>query len=568
MQLLKFFLSISVLLLLHALSFSQNIVISADDIETHVSTLASQQYGGRFPGSNGDSLSANYIVNAMKANGADEVIVQDFKISIGVKAGTNSMIINDKNLIFDKDFSVYGYSASSNLKTTVVFVGKSHVYTAADSIEIKSKWIITPRASQMTANGDTDRDKAQMLADAGVAGVIFVSILPDFSQDNLVVAKENLGRMSIPVIHISRENSDKLLKHIQSDNEFLNSDKIASSEIVVSAKTEILPIEVTTHNIIGVVQSKSKEKIDELIFIGAHYDHLGMGGNGSSSRRQDTVAVHFGADDNASGVAVLLELIEATSKSSEKLSRDVVFVAFGAEERGLIGSEFYVKSSEEQISKATAMINLDMLGRLKTDKSLQIGGVGTSLQSDSILNAINKNYGFKLVLSPEGYGPSDHASFYAKNVPVFFISTGAHGDYHTPSDSPEKLNYPAMSEITAYAFDLILGIDNLNNRLSFQESGPKNSTEARHGGKRKVSFGLMPDFAASDIAGLRADVVTPGKPAALAGMQNGDIIKSINGSPVIDIQEYMYRLGQLNPGEQVIVDVDRNGEMIVLIIQL
>jgi aminopeptidase YwaD len=564
----RFLFSVLILLLFKGVSYSQNLVISSVDLQTHVNILASKEYGGRFPGSSGDSISAIYIVNAMKANGADEVNVQDFKIGIGVKAGDNILSLNDGKLIFGKDFSVYGYSASTNLTTSVVFVGKLHVFTAADSAEIKSKWVITPRASQMTANGDTDRDKAQMLADAGVAGVIFVSILPDFSQDNLVVVKENLGRMSIPVIHISRETSQRLLTLVMSDNDFLNSDKIVSSEIVLSAKTEILPVEVTTHNIIGIVKSKSKEKVDELIFIGAHYDHLGMGGSGSSSRRQDTVAVHFGADDNASGVAVLLELIEATSKNSGKISRDIVFVAFGAEERGLLGSEFYVKSSEEQISKATAMINLDMLGRLKTDKSLQIGGVGTSLQSDSILNAINKNYGFKLVLSPEGYGPSDHASFYAKNVPVFFISTGAHGDYHTPSDSPEKLNYTAMSEITAYAFDLILGIDNLNNRLSFQESGPKNSTEARHGGKRKVSFGLMPDFAATDIAGLRADVVSPGKPAALAGMQNGDIIKSINGSPVNDIQEYMYRLGQLNPGEQVIVDVDRNGEMIVLIIQL
>ena len=568
MHLLKILFSVSVLLLLNSIAFSQNIEISSDDIETHVSTLASQQYGGRFPGSTGDSLSANYIVNEMKANGADEVILQDFKISIGVKAGVNIMTINDADLIFGKDFSVYGYSASTHLSTSLVFVGNQHVFTAADSLAIKSKWVITPRASQMTANGDTDRDKAQMLADAGAAGVIFVSILPDFSQDNLVVANENLGRMTIPVIHISRETSAKLFQLVQSDNEFLNSDKIAFSDNIITAKTEILQVEVITHNIIGIVKTKNKSKLDELIFIGAHYDHLGMGGNGSSSRRQDTVAVHFGADDNASGVAVLLELIEATSKNSEKLNRDIVFVAFGAEERGLLGSEFYVKSYEEQISKATAMINLDMLGRLKTDKSLQIGGVGTSIQSDSILNAINKNYGFKLVLSPEGYGPSDHASFYAKNVPVFFISTGAHGDYHTPSDSPEKINYSAMSDITAYTYDLILGIDNLKTRLSFQEAGPKNSTETRHGGKRKVSFGLMPDFAATDIAGLRADVVSPGKPAALAGMQNGDIIKSINGNPVNDIQEYMYRLGQLNPGEQVIVDVDRNGEMIVLIIQL
>lgn len=568
MHKLIFLSSILLLLVSHGLIYSQSNLIKSDELKNHVYTLASDDYLGRFPGSAGDSLSANYIAEQMKANGATEVYLQDFNISIGVKTGNNSMKVNAETLVFEKDFSVYGFSSSTNLRASIVIVGKQHVLSATDSATLQSKWVITARSSQMTTNGDTDRDKAQMLADAGAAGVIFVSVLPDFSQDNLVIVDENLGRMSVPVLHISREISEKLLKTVDADNNFLNSDKIVFPEITIEAKTEILPVEVTTHNIIAIVRADKSSKIDEHIIVGAHYDHLGFGGTGSGSRRQDTVAVHFGADDNASGVAVLLELIEAISTNQDKLSRDVIFIAFGAEERGLIGSQYYVKTAEKEIIKAVAMINLDMVGRTKSDKSLQIGGVGTSIQSDSILNAINKNYGFKLVLSTEGYGPSDHASFYAKSIPVFFMSTGAHGDYHTPADSPEKIDYNSMSEITAFTFDLILGIDNLKTGLDFKEAGPKSSTEARHGGKRKVSFGLMPDFAATDIAGLRADVVTPGKPAALAGMQNGDIIKSINGNPVNDIQEYMYRLGQLNPGDQVIVDVDRNGEMIVLIIQL
>lgn len=565
----KIVLSLSLVLVFFSGSLlSQNSVINTTELKNHVNILASDDFEGRFPGTKGDSLSVDYIMTEMRESGANDVFVQDFNVNIGVKSGGNQLIVEEEDFIFSKDFSVYGFSSSANVNASVIILGRLHVLTDEDSVLLKSKWVVTYRSDQMTANGDTDRDKAQMLADAGGGGVIFVSDLPDFTPDKLVVVNENLGRMKIPVLHISRNKAAEILLHCSLEADFLKTDNIVASDTKIFAKTEILPVDVTTHNVIGIVKAEKNNKIAESIVVGAHYDHLGYGGVGSSSRRQDTVAVHYGADDNASGVAVMLEIMKQVSQSSYKLNRDVVFVAFGAEERGLLGSEFFTSSSALDFTKVNAMINLDMVGRLKEDKTLLIGGVGTSLQSDSLLNVINGNYNFKLILSSEGYGPSDHASFYAKNIPVFYISTGAHSDYHTPNDKPEKIDYSGMAEITAYVYNLILGVDNLPHRLGFQEAGPKVAAEARHGGKRKVSFGLMPDFAARDIVGLRADVVTPGKPAALAGMQNGDTIKSINGNPVNDIQEYMYRLGQLNPGDQVIVDIERNGELLVLLIQL
>lgn len=547
---------------------SQNSLIDTLRLKKHVYTLASDSLGGRFPGTKGDSIAANYIMCEMQANGASTVFIQNFDIITGVKSGKNELIIGNEAFVFGKDFSVYGFSTSSFVNSDIVILGKMHIISSEDSALVKSKWIITYRADQMTDNGETDRDKAQMLTDIGAGGIIFVSDLTNFSPDKLVVLNENLGKLTIPVLHISRKIAEEILLGCSIGIDFLKSELIVPLGLKISAKTEILPVEVTTHNVIGIVKAEKNRNVDQPIVLGAHYDHLGFGGVGTSSRQQDTLAVHYGADDNASGVAVMLELIKQVSQNSSILNRDIVFVAFGAEERGLLGSEFFTSSNALDFTKVNAMINLDMVGRLREDKTLQISGIGTSLQTDSLLNIINKNYNFKFALSPEGYGPSDHATFYAKNIPVFYISTGAHGDYHTPKDKAQKINYKGMAEITSYVHSLILEINNIQNRLSFQEAGPKGVTEARHGGKRKVSFGLMPSFAETDIDGLRADVVTPGKPAALAGMQNGDIIKSINGNAVHNIQEYMYRLGQLNPGDQVIVDVKRNEELIVLIIQL
>jgi aminopeptidase YwaD len=214
-----------------------------------------------------------------------------------------------------------------------------------------------------------------------------------------------------------------------------------------------------------------------------------------------------------------------------------------------------------------AMINLDMVGRLNETNNLQISGVGTATGLKDLIYSKSDTSVIKLTLSDEGYGPSDHSSFYGKNIPVLFYFTGAHLDYHTPMDTYDKINFDGMSKISRMVFRVAEELASSPVRLQFRESGPKTETVRYRRGKG-VTLGIMPDFAGVIKNGLRADFVTPGKPAALGGMQKGDIIIFINGKQVNNIEDYMFRMGQLKHGETISVEVLRNAKKVVLLIQL
>jgi membrane-associated protease RseP (regulator of RpoE activity) len=214
------------------------------------------------------------------------------------------------------------------------------------------------------------------------------------------------------------------------------------------------------------------------------------------------------------------------------------------------------------------MINLDMVGRMRdSSKTIQVGGVGTAEGLKNLVVSSIDTGIVSLTLAEEGYGPSDHSSFYGKNIPVLFFTTGAHLDYHTPDDTWDKLNYEGMKLIGDYIFDISKQFADSPERLVYKESGPKIET-SRAMRRRGVTLGIMPDFAGNIKNGLRADFVTPGKPAALGGMKKGDIITAIEGKPVNNIDDYMYRLSQLKAGQTISVEITRNGKKEVLLIQL
>jgi aminopeptidase-like protein len=291
-----------------------------------------------------------------------------------------------------------------------------------------------------------------------------------------------------------------------------------------------------------------------------------MGGENSSSRRRDTIAVHNGADDNASGVAAVLEIAEKIYSQKDDLSKNFKFVLFGAEEMGLLGSKYFVENSNIDSSSVTAMLNLDMVGRMKPDSSIQIGGTGTSLETKEIINEINNEFGFKIAMSDAGYGPSDHAAFYAKDIPVFFISSGAHSEYHTPDDDLDALNIEGIQMIANYTSEIATHISQRSEGLTYQESGPKSNPG---GGRRyKVALGIMPDFTSTENNGLGVDFVSPGKPGHNGGMKKGDLIVAIDGKPIKNIHEYMFRMSKHNVGDRITVTVQREENEEVLIIQL
>jgi hypothetical protein len=264
---------------------------------------------------------------------------------------------------------------------------------------------------------------------------------------------------------------------------------------------------------------------------------------------------------------MLIELAGKMAGTKGSHGRNILFAAFTGEEKGLLGSKYFADNPPVSLSKVNAMINLDMVGRLKETGDIQVGGVGTAVNLREKVQALTDTASIKPVFTPEGSGPSDHSAFYAKNIPVLFITTGAHVDYHTPSDTWDKLNYPGMVKLSDYIFRLASSVACDTPRLAFRESGPQSDTYRRPG-RRGVTLGIMPDVTGSVKNGLRADLVTPGRPADLGGMKKGDIITSINGKPVTNIEDYMFRLSQLKRGETITVEVLRNDKKIELLIQL
>ena len=329
----------------------------------------------------------------------------------------------------------------------------------------------------------------------------------------------------------------------------------------------------TTHNIIAVLPGKDKHLKHEYIVVGSHYDHLGMGGKDSGSRRPDTLGVHPGADDNASGDAVVLELAKYFKKV--RSPRSIIFMFFGAEEQGLVGSKQFLEWMKQDDNQRinlpadkkgiVAMVNLDMVGRMR-DNALSVSGTGTSSEFKAIVENVAEQTNVNVSCTPDGYGPSDHASFVAADIPVLFLTTGGHMEYHTPDDVSSTLNYDGMQQTLAFSQELITRLTNMSTTPDYI-SVPSSNT-MKHA-NFKVTLGLMPDvMGASRIPGLRADIVVAGKPAHNAGIRSGDIIQEIDGKPVKDMNEYMERLSELQPDTTIPVKVLRGEEMLTFQVHL
>ena len=302
---------------------------------------------------------------------------------------------------------------------------------------------------------------------------------------------------------------------------------------------------ITGNNVVGFVDNKA----ENTVIIGAHFDHLGYGGDGSL-HRDSIKAIHNGADDNASGVAILLNL--AAKLKEKNTNNNYLFMAFSGEEMGLLGSNYYVKNPTIDTKKVSYMINMDMVGRLKKDSALAVYGTGTSPIFKQTLKSHNDN--FKLIQQESGVGPSDHTSFYLADIPVLHFFTGQHEDYHKPGDDSEKLNYDGMDIISKYIFNIITDLDD-NGKLAFRKT--KSEKEQV---RFKVGLGVVPDYM-FDGKGMRIDGVSEDKPAQKAGLLKGDIVTKLGDSTVVDMMSYMRALSGFQSGQQTIVEYKRGEEL-------
>ncbi len=575
--------------------FSQTIEepeITIDELKEHIEYLASDSIKGRKPGTPGDLLAAEYIKNqftAMSLKSLTDDGFQYFEIVTDVNLGeNNSLKISDYSAIPAEDYIPYSFSSNEKLNVEVVFAGygfdidlDSLKWNDYENIDVEGKWAMILRGDPEPDNPDSKfydfvkaRDKVLTAKDRGAAGVLLVSGVKFDETDKLITLyyDKTKSGSGIPVLNIKRNIADKILeiseKTIeQIENEIIETKEPHSFAIPVGlfAETETIQQKVKTQNIIAVLEGNDPILKNQYIVAGGHYDHLGMGGYGSGSRMPDTVAVHNGADDNASGIAGIIEIAEKLAAQNNN-KRSIIFMAFGGEEMGLLGSKYFVNNPLIDLKNIIAMINIDMIGRLNESNKILIGGTGTSKEAESILNNSVEELDINLSFSPEGYGPSDHASFYSENIPVFFVSTGAHEDYHTPFDDIDKINFEGQKVISDYLVNVIDDLSNYDSALTFQEAGPKKNANFR--GRLKVTLGIMPDFTSTDLKGLGVGGVRPDGPAKKGGMEKGDLIIAVDGKSVENIYDYMNRLKKLKPGQIITVDIIRNDEKKVLLIQL
>jgi hypothetical protein len=300
-------------------------------------------------------------------------------------------------------------------------------------------------------------------------------------------------------------------------------------------------------NVVGFLDNKAPYTV----IIGAHYDHLGYGSEGSLYRGEEK-AIHNGADDNASGVAIMLNL--ASKLKGVNTSNNYLFLAFSAEEMGLLGSNYFTKNATLDLKDVNYMLNMDMVGRLKADSTLAVYGVGTAPILKQVVNSSNTK--FKLIEKESGTGPSDHTSFYNSDIPVLHFFTGQHEDYHKPSDDSEKLNYEGMEAISNYIFEIITELDGAG-KLAFR----KTKNESEDVPRFRVGLGVIPDYL-FDGKGMRIDGVSEDKPAQKAGLQKGDIVIQLGDSAIVDMMSYMRALASFNEGDKTKVVVDRNGKTV------
>lgn len=564
--------------------------ITVDELKAHVGFLASDSLKGRKPGTPEGEVAARYIHDQFKSYGLTMLAgdgFQSFEVVNDVRAGNGNLFsVGDFEGKLKEDFIPMSFSGNSTLEREVVFAGYGFdiatdtiTWNDYEQVDVERKWVLIFRGDPEPDKMDSfyipyamERSKVVNASDHGAAGVIFVTPSGVEEKDKLprMFYDKTASAADIPVLSVTRKVADKILA-ASAETVALLEEKLTANmaphsfdlDTKVAASTEVIMEKAVTQNVVAMIEAPGS---DEYIVLGAHYDHLGMGGPGSGSRMPDTSAYHNGADDNASGVAGIIELAGKLAANQGSLNKNVVFIAFAAEEMGLLGSKYFTEHALVPKGQMVAMMNFDMIGRMeKDDRALSVGGVGTAEEFETLLNENLDKDLFTLQMSKDGYGPSDHAAFYAEDVPVLFFSTGAHDDYHTPFDDADRLDYQAQEEVLHFAYNVIEDMM-AQEQLTFKKSGSKDRGHQRT--RLKVTFGIIPDYAGKTEKGMSVDGVREGGPAAGGGMQKGDIIVAIDGKPVGDIYEYMHRLQSLEAGKRVSVDVMRNGEKKVLILQL
>ena len=558
-----------------------------------IKTLASPEMEGRGAGTKGIDRAAHLLQQRYQSLGLDPAGTQGYFQPFTVTTGARLVAHNDlqedvagkkKALKLNEDFVPFSFSSSGEVEAPLVFAGygasaSEFGYDDYAGLDVQGKIVVLLRyePAGFAAKGGHQglTQHAALIAKAinarnhGAKAVVVVNGKLGAGEEDLltrfgsVSGPENAGILLVQVKNkIARDwfgAAGKSLAAVQ--NQIDAGTRPASfafpATLRLSVAVHIDTIHATVNNVLAYVPGKT----DEYIIVGAHYDHLGYG-NADSLAPSQIGQIHPGADDNASGTSGVLELARLFAPLKSRLPRGILFMSFAGEELGLLGSAHWAQQPTRPLDKAIAMINMDMIGRIKGEK-VYIGGVGTGSAFQSLLTAGQKNSPFHFDYSAGGYAASDHTSFVARKIPVLFFFSGLHSDYHKPSDTWDKINAPDAARLLDFIAGVITQLDTASERPKFitvaAEDPHSGVTGTGGGGGYGPWFGSIPDFGQSEN-GVRFSDVQPGSPAAKAGLKAGDVLVDFAGKPIRNLYDFTDALRRSKVGDVVNVTVLRDAK--------
>jgi len=541
--------------------------ITPDSIYKHIAVLASDSLEGREVGEPGEWKAAMYIQGVFKQIGLEPKgdpgqYLQAFGFNKQIDFGPgNRLVVNGNDLQIREEFLPMYQSASRTFEfKEVVPVGygitsEDSAYDDYKGLEVEGKAVLVMRdAPKAESNPHVDFTKYSSLSDkisnalAHKAAAVFFVTPPDQDDTLMSMGGAHVAVKDIPIVLLRRKGLEKL---------GLNFAEPGSFSVV--GQTELIPVKDTGYNVVGYLPTGN----DTTVIIGAHFDHLGWGGKGSSRYLGKEKKIHYGADDNASGTAAMMELARHFASIKSQIHYSLLFVAFSGEEAGILGSAWYVRHWTIDSSKLRMMVNLDMVGRLRAqDKGLAIFGTGTCTEFKQYFDSTLTDSTMKLNFQESGTAPSDVTAFYNNGIPVLFFFTGQHEDYHTPEDVLAKIDTHGVVQVTNLVERIVDHFDQAGGHLAFQKTKDSETGRMR---SFSVTLGVMPDYV-STVKGMRVDGVSPDRPAERAGILKGDVIIQMGQYKVDDIYAYMSALGKFRKGDSCQVTIERGADTLKLMV--
>jgi len=573
-------------------------------ILSDIKYLASDKLEGRGTGQRGGELAASFIADEFKKIGLKPEgdlggYFQSFDATIGVSMGKDNLFeatsLDTGAYELEKDFIPFSFSRVGTASGSVIFAGygissEHYGYDDYAKVNPQGKIVLVMRhepqeqdeksvfaGKQLTHYSDL-RYKATNAREHGATAMIVTAdpLNHPEEEDELIPLQslEGLGDCGIPAIQVKRKVAEAMLRAGGLNLEELQR-KIDSSlvpvtvempSVSVSLQVDLLKEKRKVTNVVGVLEPP-RGGVFEYVVVGAHYDHLGKGGQFSLTRAE---GIHHGADDNASGVAAMLELARIFATKRDSLKRGILFVSFTGEELGVLGSTFYVSNPVVPLNKTVLMLNLDSIGRMK-DRKVYAAGTGSSPIFKELIAKANEKLALAVESSEGGFGPSDHFTFYAHNVPVLFFFTGVHGDYHKVSDTWDKINVEGVASVVKLSVHALSQLVFAETPVPFTRAaadtaGPPGGEG--YGAGHGAYFGIVPDFGGEPDKGAKISGTSEGSPAEKAGLKPGDVIVKFAGKTITGLYDLSFVLKEKKPGDEVEVVVIRDGESITLKAQL